>query len=423
MRVIIRNCINAAIAACLLLFIISQFSIGKSYRRALSINLGAGNCEWTEAAPLGRDKESSGVLLAAFPGSGTRLFWQHAEGLTGIQVGDDFMLAPDGNDRTGIIKTQYPNIEGIWSWGEKMDQVILLIRNPRWAIASYHTVLYEIHYAHDWQTAYKYYNRLFSMRPPQSAWIRWRDYKFDDEVYLWKEFIHYWMEGGRQYWMDWDYERNGQWPFKWLEKDEMKTDVHCIYQMDCIPKAVVAYELLRDPITGPDEANKVAQVVEGKFGLTVIDEEARACVYHETERLKKFPDMEDRDHPGGVFQQDYTFTVWQMHEILEAVIEMRDIYSSERWINNPLAQDLVTNFNSYIPEIDAEIQEMEANRVPTPAPHAGYHDELVAWYNSIGHGDRYNKAKVETLNTAMFALIQHLYCDETVDGHNCTTGS
>jgi len=338
------------------------------------------------------------------------------------------MLSPDGIDRTGIIKTQYPNIEGIWSWGEKMDQVALLIRNPRWAIASYHTVLYEIHYAHDWETAYKYYNRLFSMRPPQSAWIRWRDYKFHDEVFLWKEFIHFWMYNGRQYWMDWDFERNGQWPFRWLEEDEMKQDVHCIYQMDCVPKAVLSYELLRDPVTGPDEANKLAKVVEGKFGLTVIEEEARECIYRETEKWKRLPDMKDRD-TTGVFQREYSFTFDQMHEMLEAVIEMRDIYSSGQWVDNVLAQDLVSSFNSYIPEITAEIQDMEDSRVPTPAPNAEQNQErfkeLAAWYKSIGKGDRYNKAKVQAMNSGVFHLIQHLYCDENENGtgHNCTMGS
>jgi len=213
---------------------------------------GGGECEWTEAEPLGANYSGAGMLLAAFPGSGTRLVWQHAEGLTGVQVGDDFdCFSAEIESMRGIKKTQYPNLEGIWSWGHILDNVVLIVRNPRWAIPSYHTLLSEIHYAHDCETAYKYLHRLFTMRPSVEDWIHWRNYHFHEEVYLWKVFIDYWMEDGKQYWMDYDYKRNGQFPFRWLNESEMKKDAHCIYDLDCIPKAVVAYENLQNNITGP----------------------------------------------------------------------------------------------------------------------------------------------------------------------------
>lgn len=38
------------------------------------------------------------------------------------------------------INSSWPHEEGKWSWGKQMDQVLLLIRNPRRAIPSYQTL-------------------------------------------------------------------------------------------------------------------------------------------------------------------------------------------------------------------------------------------------------------------------------------------
>ena len=58
--------------------------------------------------------DSFGTLLASYPGSGTRFTWQQVEGITDIQVGDDFYLGGDGvMDMTGLLKTQYQHLGGI----------------------------------------------------------------------------------------------------------------------------------------------------------------------------------------------------------------------------------------------------------------------------------------------------------------------
>ena len=44
---------------------------------------------------LGRDFDSFGTLIASYPANGMRFTWQQTEGLTGIQVGDDFRLGDD----------------------------------------------------------------------------------------------------------------------------------------------------------------------------------------------------------------------------------------------------------------------------------------------------------------------------------------
>lgn len=377
--------------------------------RGLSINLGGGNCKWTSAFPLGSDAEVFGTILAGYPASGMRMTWQHAEGLTGIQVGDDFnYVPPDALQRTGIIKTQYPHLEGIWSWGDKFDQVILLVRNPRHALPSYHTLLSEIHYAADWETVAKYYRDVFKNKPTVDAWIKWRDLLFDEELLLWSKFIDYWMTGGMQYWIDLDFERNLQWPFEIVKENERKQDVHCIYEMNCYPVTVLSFDRLFDPTTGPVEATKMAKALEGKKGMTVIEEEAIPCVWNKTM---------DQDNPLlarndfdriGTQDSEYVFTLGQLKEMRTEVSKMRIKYSSGAWANNKNAQDIVSYFDEYIVDITNEVTKKEINFVPTPAPNEDYKTELYAWYVGIGRAGRYPREKMQAM-AGMWEKVKHLY--------------
>jgi len=148
-------------------FTLSKRSM-KSMRR-LSHDYGAGNCEWTGAEKIDLAKNPYGTLFASYPGAGMRLTWQMTEGASGIQVGDDFFYS---GRIGGIVKTQYPHPEGIWSYGKNMDQVILLIRNPRWNIPSYHTLLFELEYAHDYVVAYDNVFTAFTRRAPMDNWMK-----------------------------------------------------------------------------------------------------------------------------------------------------------------------------------------------------------------------------------------------------------
>jgi len=377
------------------------------------------DCTWKDAVPLGADAEVYGTLFASFPGSGMRITWQQTEGITGIQVGDDFHLGgADAYDKSGIIKTQYPHIEGIWSYGGNLDQTILLIRNPRWAIPSYHTLLAEIDYAHDWQTAYEYLFSTFFTRAHVADWKNWRDYRFHEEVNLWVLFIDYYMENGTQYWMDFDYERNGQWPFKFLndtEKAAHLKDPHCVYDIDCFPKAIISYENLTDPLTGPDEVTKIADALRGKDGMTVVEREKVPCLYHET--MTHAPEASNTDRKrGGKLRDEYKFTLEQMNHLVDKLVKTRDKYSKGHWTSNNIAVDLVWHLQTYITETSEEIDEMiksfaENPPPPTEAPNAQGHQELVKWYTALGRGNRYDKAKVQAL--AMYwPMVKHMYDEE-----------
>jgi len=377
--------------------------------RNLSINLGGGNCQWTAAFSLGTDADVFGTILAGYPASGMRLTWQHAEGLTGIQVGDDYnFIPPDAYERTGIVKTQYPHLEGIWSWGDKFDQVVLLIRNPRHAFPSYHTLLSEIHYAADWDTAAKYYLDIFKTKPTVANWIRWRDLLFHEELILWSEFIDYWMSGGMQYWVDLDLERNLQWPFQLVDEDSRNLDVHCIYEMNCNPATVISFDRLSNPEQGPEEAAKLAKVLEGKKGMTVIEEEAIPCVWNKTmDQDNPYLARNDFDR-SGTSDKQYVFTLGQMKDMRDEVIRMKMKYASEKWVGNKNAQDLVTYFDEYIVDLNNEVSKMEMNFVPTAAPNEEYESDLHAWYVSIGRSGRYPREQMEAL-AGVWEKVKHLY--------------
>eukprot|EP00957_Ditylum_brightwellii_P114257 8711949-Ditylum_brightwellii.AAC.1 len=65
-------------------------------KRKLSIDLGGGRCTWADAVPAGENADIYGTLFASYPGGGMRATWQQAEGVSGIQVGDDFHLGGSG---------------------------------------------------------------------------------------------------------------------------------------------------------------------------------------------------------------------------------------------------------------------------------------------------------------------------------------
>mmetsp|Transcript_22276 Transcript_22276/g.33796 ORF Transcript_22276/g.33796 Transcript_22276/m.33796 type:complete len:473 (+) Transcript_22276:86-1504(+) len=399
--------------------------------RKLSITLPEGQCIWTHAQALGENANPYGTLFASYPGSGMRVTWQQTEGITGIQVGDDFHLGgPNAYGKTGLVKTQYPHLEGIWSYSDNMDQTILLIRNPRWAIPSYHTFLYEVEYAHDWETAYQYLNLTFQGRDPDSMenWIKWRDYRFEEEMNLWCWFIDFYMENGTQYWGNYDFERNGQWPFRFFndtEKQNNRTvDPHCEFDTNCYPVALLTYEDLMggDIVKGAESLSKIADALEGKTGMTLIDRDHFECMYLATFENAPFPNNTNRDIQPGLPREAFTFTMAMMQQINASLVMMKDKYSSGVWANQPIAQELVGHFELYINETAYEIDFMENNPgAPTMEPLASYPQELVEWYVSLGKGNRYDKAKVQALAN-YWPYVQDLYNDDTTNPYKDTSG-
>jgi len=374
--------------------------------RQSSISLGNGTCLWTESVALSLNSDPYGTLLASYPASGMRITWQQIAGLTGITVGDDFQYS---GQKSGIIKTQYPHYEGIWSYGSSMDQVIILIRNPRWAIPSFHNILSEINYAQSWDDVYKYIRQVFTARAPMANWIKWRDLKFDEEINLWAWHIDYYMERGAKYWLDLDFERVGQKPFRFhIEKPKpWGRDLHCVYDLDCFPKAVISYEKLLKNATGPLELRKMAEALRGKKEMTVIEDQAIDCVWSETFIHAQAPNNFDRD-AGGLPADAYNFTNAQMESILDKLNFMRNKYSQGKWTNISVAMDIVSALDDYIVDVGEEYAGMVINPSPTPAPNLDYHQNLLDWYDSMGRGDRYAYDKVRQMH-GYWPKVMHLY--------------
>ena len=385
--------------------------IMKQQRRKLSEKPDDIECEWTMAVPFDRADLDNihGILLTSYPGAGMRLAWMHVQGLTGHEVQDDFEECDGHHEAFGIVKTQYPHLEGVWSWGANEREVIYVMRNPRWAIPSYHTLLHEIDYAHDCNAAHTLIDNVFSLRPPQWKWQRWRDLRIKDEILLYEWHIDFWMENGTVYWQDWDFERNGQWPFRWNTEEEKavrEKDLNCQYQnIDCVPTAAIAYEFLYNNFTGPVEANKLAKVFEDKKGINIIEEEARECMWHATMNQEAMPNNFDREGPGN---DDYGFTYKQMQMIQDMLVRVQTKYSSDKWIGVGAAEDIVKYVTYYIQVNEEEMSKMVGNYPPTPSPNPEYMRGLVAWYKTIGRGDRYNKASVQS-KYGFWKYNSHLY--------------
>jgi len=406
---------------------------------------GDGTCQWHGAKKLDPNSKPHGTLFASYPGSGMRLVWQMTEGATGIQVGDDFFYS--GKTINGIVKTQYPHPEGIWSYGTAMNQTVLLVRNPRWNIPSYHSTLYELEYAHDYKIAYDNVFTLFSRRAPMSNWVQWRDYRFEDEIDLWAWQIDFYMEGGSKFWQELDFERAGQYPFHYYDDTEKPwpKDAHCKYDISdgCEPKAVVSYERMKDPATGPGELRKITDQLRFKRDMTVLSDEIMDCVWNETwkDAPEKRNDNRDAGGNDGEFpsaSSDYMFTVHQMQTILAKVIIMKNKYSKNSadtggkdWVLHPVARDLVKILHSYINEISAELGALYSDPSPTPAPQAdliAYKQAQVAWYNEIGKGNKYAKDIVQHMS-AYWSKVKDLYngtepaalgCDSNYTTENLT---
>ena len=353
--------------------------IKEAIKRSLSIDLGNGNCKWTISEDANQTNTLFSTLIAAYPGSGKRIAYMQLEGLTGLKTGDDFYLAEGRSaeaKKYAFMKSSYPQHEGIWSWGNRMHQSILIVRNPRHAIVSYHNILSEINYAHTWQEAYEHKDEVYTRRPSLEQWIIWRDERCLEEIYWYGWFIDYWMEGGL---LRDIYSHNLTTvshfetqiiPHAYKMQDilamqsaipldiEPNYDYHCGIgkdMEDCKPVAIVSFEKLLNVDTGPTEASKFAKAVEGKPGINVIAEQARACIWEELViRGKGIRTMKNRDG-NGPSHDTFAFTVDQFQVMLQELRRLTEKYSSNGWIGNEVAEDLVGNLNIYIDEIQAEM--------------------------------------------------------------------
>lgn len=320
--------------------------------RFLTVNLGGGRCIWEPAKAMDNTVNplNTTTLLASYPGSGKRLTWRILEALTGKVSGDDWNLSENGYFNVLSMKTSYPHPEGSWEWEGNMDQFIMLVRNPRFAIPAYHTIRHELDFSATKTESQARKNFVYTERAPLSEWLQWRDEHFEAEMDRWCWFIDFWMEGGMR--------RNGT-------DGNPELDWRCFHEyMDCSPKAVISYENLASENSniGITEMDKMGAVLDSSANVNAIDPEIRPCAYTEVMSRKTLYNG-NREGPNDELK---SFTHKQLNAMMAQISVIRDKYSGGSWIEKQTAVDLVAALNSYIAEVqdeyDYEVQKYYANK-------------------------------------------------------------
>jgi len=338
-------------------------------------------CSWVTPEFVDQDPTFNlfSTLIVAYPGAAKRAAYMQLEGLTQLLTGDDWFLTEHKTERYAFYKTQYPHHEGVWSWQNRAKQTVYVLQNPRTALQTYMFLVSEIKYSQGWETSYANLDRTFTLRPPVSEWIAWRDIRFNTEMHYYRWHLDYWMEQGLL--RDaYTHELTNIAHFQKLMDRTLYTeaellsfqaklgvveadyDAHCGDagdMEDCRPVAIISYEHIIDQVTGLQEVSKLAAAIQNKVGIDIIPEKNRQCVWDEivTGRITGVRDDRDRDSDGGPSLEEYEFTSDQMQMIIDQLKIMYAKYNSGIWIDVPVAQELCNYLEVYILENELYVSE------------------------------------------------------------------
>ena len=70
---------------------------------------------------------------------------------------------------------------------------MLLVRSPRWAIPSYHSMRFELNYADGWMQTFQRTDYLYTDLLGVVQWYVWRNGRFDWEMSRWRYQNEFWM--------------------------------------------------------------------------------------------------------------------------------------------------------------------------------------------------------------------------------------
>jgi len=281
-------------------------------------------CRWSSVD--GNDSEApddiQATVIAGFPGVGKHLIGSLVEQLTNRQVGFDYLVIDptlqsyenkkDVENVVAIVTT-YPHPEGNWIWGDRMNQSILVIRNPIDTFRSQHS------------------------RTNVGSWHTWRDAFFHSQMDLYVKFIEFWMENGKT--------------GNETEDGEFRYDLRCKENITktCIPKAVFQYEAFLDSKRGEDETIKLAKILNNCKSLSVVDPSIWSCVYN---RLMKRNELYSTiNQNSNALYDDKIYSHIQLAEMKLHLEHLRDKYAQKMYIDTKAANDLVAALNSYLVDI------------------------------------------------------------------------
>jgi len=307
--------------------------------RVLVEKSGNGNCIWSSPIVDSDNIDVHGTLITGFPGVGKRLVWTIVEQFTNRKVGDDWDISGLEN-KTITVKSSFPHPEGNWSWGDRMHQSILVVRNPMDVFRSYHNIKREIGSVANVSQVKELnkMNDIYSRRASLEDWIYWRDAEFDHQMDLYGWFIEYWMDNGRR-------RNNGN--------GEAYNDPRCKEKMagGCVPKAVINYDTLMDPESGENETAKLASVLVESAGVYVIDESIWSCAYREI--MKKNKLYSDKRRSSGPKDSYKSYSQKQMKIMRNELERLRDKYDLPVYSKNPAAVQLVVSLNQFLVHVNS----------------------------------------------------------------------
>mmetsp|Transcript_32752 Transcript_32752/g.43667 ORF Transcript_32752/g.43667 Transcript_32752/m.43667 type:complete len:407 (-) Transcript_32752:106-1326(-) len=350
-----------------------------SSHRQMSVNLGGGNCMWTPPAYEGIEATPFyKTIIAGYPSGDKRLTFVQMEALTELPAKDEWDFQYLGITNHPFIKANYPHHEGIWGWGDVGDQVVMVVRNIKRAMVEYHDILWDIGYAKTWEQATELIPNLYAERPPLTDFTAWREERVLDEIKWYGWFIDFYMEGGL---MRDIFTNKITTPKHWYmlmmptvyTVDELRYDkvvgddsviVEPSYDPNCAlvsngcePVKVISAERLVDIQQGPAVGLEIANVLEGREGMSVIEPEARGCIWRELIVNKKgLKTFIDRD---GYGESDYSFTQEQLQKMVTELTRLINKYGSFPWDTKETAQTLVDLLTDHRNLISADL---EANR-------------------------------------------------------------
>jgi len=367
--------------------------------RKLSLNFGDGACAW-RAAIQHYDKGFPAhtafkkTIIAGYPSGDKRLTFVQLEGLTGLSARDEWDFKYLGMTNQPFIKANYPHHEGIWGWGDVGDQVLLVVSDLKSVLVEYHDILWDIGYAQTFEEAYERIQNLYKEEeegvehenPPVEDFLVWRDLRVFDEIHWYSWFIDYYMEAGLMRDMfNHKLTVPGQWQMsilpnyftkhemrhgRFVDEDEIVTpsyDPMCATLSEgCYPQLVIDPVKLVDPLYGPAEARKIAQMINGTEGFHewMIEEEAWECIWEELviekKGIKTFLDRASLDYESYTFSFELKNEMW--HEI-NRLIEKYKVRDDK------VAIDLVSILKGHREELG----------VDTPADPVSY-EELMSYH-------------------------------------------
>lgn len=253
-----------------------------------------------------------------------------------------------------------------------MDQMIMLIRNPLYAIPSYHTMRYELWFSTSWDQSYKRRNFTYTERPTVEEWIPWRDARFINEMNRWGNFTDFWMMGGMK-WNSTEFVNEGVEGAEQYTNWTYTPDPRCFNRttiegknltrlMDCNPKTIIQFEKLYSPKEdiGIKEMAKLAAVLDGVDNVDMLELEARPCVYKEVMRRTEF--YNPNRNGKGPAPETKKFTIEQLAFMIHKMEELKFKYSRSEWQNDSNAVVLVDILSSYLTltKIHYEVARKEA---------------------------------------------------------------